>query len=105
MTATRWRGLVGVAALGFGDQIRIRNAARLQIIAPNLAFAEVRILARAAGSDDHRRQSALEKVVSMVEPRAIYRRWVAHVLRRAEHHDGVGGMRFIHASFAHDLRG
>src|SRR5664280_114653 len=96
-------GLVGVATLSFGDQVYIRNAARLQIVASNLAFAVLGIFARAAGGDDDRSQSALKKVVSMVQARAIHRRRMAHVLRRAEHHDGIGGTGLVDAAFAHDL--
>src|SRR5664280_2924073 len=97
------RGLVSIVALGFGDQIYIRDAACLQIIAANLAFAEVGIFARTTSSDNDGGQSALEKVVSMVQARAIHRRRMAHVLRRAEHHDGIGGTGLIHTAFAHDL--
>src|ERR1022692_3561572 len=96
-------GLVGVATLSFGDQVYIRNAARLQIVASNLAFAVLGIFARAAGGDDDRSQSALKKVVSMVQARAIHRRRMAYVLRRAEHHDGIRGTGLVHPGFAHDL--
>ena len=59
--------LIGIAALGFGDEICVRNAAGLQIVPSYLAFTESKIVACPAGSDDHGSQSAFEKGVSVIE--------------------------------------
>src|SRR5271157_245287 len=53
-------GLVGIVALGFGDQVHVRNSASFEIIATYLTFAVARVFACAAGGDDDRRQPTLE---------------------------------------------
>jgi hypothetical protein len=96
-------GFVGVAALGFGDEVCVRNAARFQVVASHLAFAEMRIVARAAGGDDDRRQSSLKQAVGMVQAGPVDGRRMADVFGRTEDDNGIGGVLFVDSSLAHDL--
>ena len=39
-------GLLGVVGLGLGDQVHVRDAELREVVAADLAFAELRVLAR-----------------------------------------------------------
>src|ERR1051326_9316631 len=63
-----------IGALGFSDELAVRNAKRLQVFAAYYAFTEPRIVARAAGNDHHGRQAAMVELRCMIQPRFVNRR-------------------------------
>jgi hypothetical protein len=63
----------------------------------------LRIVARTAGGNDNRRQSALKQAVGMIQARPVYGRRMADVLGRTEDDDGIGAMLFVDSRLAHDL--
>ncbi len=56
------RGLRGIGALGFGDELVVRDAERFEILTTHAAFVELGIVTSAAGGDDDGSEAAMIKL-------------------------------------------
>jgi len=74
-----------------------------QVIVTHPAFAEAGVSSSATGGYYHRSKSALEKIISVIETRTVYGRWMSGIFRRAEYNDGIRRMKLLHAARAYDF--
>ena len=88
--------------MSFRDQARVWDTAPHKVIVAYPALAVVRIGSRASAGDDDRRNPTLEEIVSMIEPRTIYRGRTSGVFRRPENHNRIRRVEFLLRRGMHD---
>src|SRR6266545_1920042 len=88
------RGLGGVGALRFCDEIAFTNTPMHQVVSADATFTEAGVGSRSSGGNHDGRQTTLEQVVSTIKAGAQDGGGMSRIFGGAEDYDGVGRVQF-----------